>query len=159
MDEFSWVLLRGLVFTWRAAPDTGRAGVAVSIDLLILPEVWLESLLSGWQENDISHHCRQLISACPVLRFSAGAAENGQVKGSMCESQPCTTGCTCALSVQLHKTAKLFCEGRNISGNPASSMAWELVCGAAMCVTTCSLSAFNYFFFLIDGALLCLKSF
>lgn len=51
-------------------------------DLLFLPEVWLESLLSGWQENDISHHPRQLISACPALRFSAGAAENAQVKGS-----------------------------------------------------------------------------
>lgn len=114
---------------------------------LILPEVCLEGLLSGWQENDISHNPKQLISVCPALRISAGAAENAQVKHSVCKSQPCTTWCSCALSVQLHKTAKLFREGRNISGNPASSMAWELVWGAAVCVTTCSSGAFNYFFF------------
>lgn len=95
-------------------------------DLLMLPEVCLESLLYGWQENDVSHHPEHLISVCPALSFSAEAAENVQVKHNVCKNQPCATGCSCALSVQL----QLFV----ISGNCDLKSSLQHGMGVAVCV-------------------------
>lgn len=71
LDGFSWVLLRGLLFAWRAAPDTDRAGVGSiqKISRSCLRSVW-RALLSGWQENHISHHPKQLISLPSAQFFS-----------------------------------------------------------------------------------------
>lgn len=75
---------------------------------MILQEVCLESLLSGWQQNSISYHPQHLISLCVAASFSALAAENAQVKYSACKSQPCSIRCSCTLSVHLHKLLKYF---------------------------------------------------
>ena len=73
------------IFAQRAALTTwgwqGWCGQRPK-DLVILPEVCLESLLSGWQENGISYHPQHLISLCVAASFSAATAEKAQVKYS-----------------------------------------------------------------------------
>lgn len=49
MDGLSWVLPRGFLFAWRAAPDTGRAGVGSiqKISWSCLRSVWRACSLDG----------------------------------------------------------------------------------------------------------------
>lgn len=120
LDGFNWVLLRGLYLRMEGSTDNlGLAGLvrASPKDLVILPGVCLVSLLSGWQENGISYHPQQLISLCLASNFSAVATENAQVKYSACKSQPWATGCSCTLSVHLHKLLKYFSD--TLLGNSA----------------------------------------